>query len=213
MQFPNILFQIQDFLSNKIKVSNIHNDGRINSCIDEQNIIELLKYSKFSDNIKIPSKRFWYDLLIYDEIYEWIPVNIKFTTTRTPDNIGNLSLCVYSYTDYKMDFNKSYNNGKLTQILLKKLNNKEYNTNIKKDYFFIVYNKDNGEIIVNSILGLIKLNPNSNNLPFQVKWKDNKKYKCENINEKINLFISCIKTTKSNWKEQFVCGIKQLNFL
>ena len=45
----------------------------------------------------------WYDIAVYDNIFEWIPVNIKTTTTQTHDNIGNLTLCVYAYTDEKIN--------------------------------------------------------------------------------------------------------------
>ena len=36
----------------------------------------------------------WYDILAYDYMYKWIPINIKTTTTKTSDNTGNLTMCV-----------------------------------------------------------------------------------------------------------------------
>ena len=52
---------------------------------------------------------------------------------------------------------------------------KNYNTNRKKDYYFIVLNKtDASDIIVNSVKGLTILTPNINNLPFQVCWSKNR---------------------------------------
>ena len=54
-----------------------------------------------------------------------------------------------------LNYFKSYYNGPMSKILISKLNNKEYNRNYKKDYYFIVINKNNtNEIIVNSIKGL-----------------------------------------------------------
>jgi len=80
---------------------------------------------------------------------------------------------------------KSYENGKMSDILFNKLKNNKYNTNNKKDYYFIVLNKtDASDIIVNSVKGLTILTPNINNLPFQVCWNKNRIFKYENINKK-----------------------------
>ena len=38
----------------------------------------------------------WYDILIYDYQYGWLPVNIKTTTTLTSDNTANQQ-CVFIY--------------------------------------------------------------------------------------------------------------------
>jgi len=70
-----------------------------------------------------------YDILIFDYIYGWLPVNIKTTTTLTNDNTGNLSMCVYSYTNEILNIynKKSYENSKMCDILFNKIKNKEYN--------------------------------------------------------------------------------------
>ena len=71
-------------------------------------------------------------------------------------------MCVYSYTNENLNI---YENSKMCDILFNKIKNKEYN---KKDYYFIVINKNNSkDIIVNS---LTILSPNINNLPFQICW-------------------------------------------
>jgi hypothetical protein len=145
----------------------------------------------------------WYDILIYDYIYGWLPVNIKTTTTLTHDNTGNLSMCVYSYTNEILNFNniKSYENSKMSNILFNKIKNKEYNKYNKKDYYFIVINKNNSkDIIVNSLKGLTILSPNINNLPFQICWNKNRKFKYENIQIKIKKFIECLQKPKPSWK-------------
>ncbi len=76
----------------------------------------------------------WYDILAFDYKYGWIPINIKTTTTLTCDNTGNLAMCVYAYTNELLDIhrNKSYENGKMSEILFEKLRNKQYNINCKK---------------------------------------------------------------------------------
>ena len=213
---PLILIQIKSYMKSfELTIANNFTDGRINSSIDENNIIDIL-VKKFENKIKIPKIRMWYDILVYDKIFNWIPVNIKTTNMNTRDNIGNLTLCVYSYTNFKLDLQntKTYYNGIMSKILISKLNNKEYNRNYKKDYYFIVINKnDPKNIIINSMKGLNKLYPNSNNLPFQICWEKNKDYKYDNIVSKINLFINCLINTKKNWKEQFLHNFKKRKFI
>lgn len=210
---PLIMYKIQKYLkSSSLIFSNQNKDGRINSSIDEDEIIKILNI-KFADKIKKPKIRMWYDILAYDYLYGWIPINIKTTTTIKSDNTGNLAMCVYAYTNELLDIhrNKSYDNGKMSDILIKKLRNKQYNKNNKKDYYFVVLNKNNSnDIIINSVKGLTHLTPNINNLPFQVCWDKNREFKYENINKKINIFIDCLKKPKPSWKETFMKDMRSL---
>jgi hypothetical protein len=179
-------------IGKKLKFSKINEDGRINSCIDESIIINIL-VKKYKKRIKKPKSRMWYDILAFDYIYGWIPINIKTTTTVTADNTGNLAMCVYSYTDEILNFDKSYNNKQMSEILFTKLKEKKYNRIPKKDYYFLVLNKKNtSDIIVNSIKGLSNLTPNINNLPFQIYWKKNKNFTYCDIHKKIKIFIDCL---------------------
>jgi hypothetical protein len=192
--------------------SNHHEDGRINSCHDEDAIIKLL-IEKFGVKIKKPKIRMWYDILVLDSMYGWIPVNIKTTTTKTSDNTGNLAMCVYSYTNEMLDIHstKSYENGKMSVILFDKLKNKKYNTNNKKDYYFIVLNKtDASDVIINSVKGLVVMTPNINNLPFQVCWCKNSVFSYGNINNKILMFIQCLQKPKLSWKDVFITNIRTI---
>ena len=212
-QLPLIMYKTQRYLQSKtFEFSYQNNDGRINSCIDEDGVIKLL-FERFGDKIKIPKIRMWYDILAFDYMYGWIPINIKTTTTHTSDNTGNLAMCVYAYTNEILDIhtNKTYENGKMSVVLFNKLKNKQYNHNHNKDYYFIVLNKtDSSEIIVNSVKGLTILTPNINNLPFQVNWSKNKLFKYENINKKIQQFIDCLQKPKPSWKETFMTNIRIL---
>jgi hypothetical protein len=213
-RLPLILYIIRRYLiSKEFEFSKHNDDGRINSCMDEDEIIKLL-IEKFSNKIKKPKMRMWYDILIFDYIYGWIPCNIKTTSTLTHDNTGNLAMCVYAYTNEYLDIHKnnSYENGKMSNILYNKLKNKEYNKNNKKDYYFIILNKTNtNDIIINSIKGLTILTPNINNLPFHVCWNKNRLFKYENINKKIKLFIDCLQRPKPSWKETFMKNIRELD--
>jgi len=228
---PLIMYKIQKYLkTTNFTCATENDDGRINSCIDEPNIIKLL-ISKFGDRIKKPETnilpkqtkkkktnkkktiRTWCDILAYDYIYGWIPINIKTTTMIKNDNIGNLSTVLYAYTDniFDLNVNKSYTNGKMSTILFNKLKNKQYNKHNKKDYYFLVLNKKNrNDIIVNSIKGLTILHSNINNLPFQVCWDKNREFYFEPIYKKIKLFITCLQKPKPIWSEQFMRDIRTL---
>jgi hypothetical protein len=213
-QLPLIMYKIKKYLKlQAFQFSTQNEDVRINSCIDEDEVITLL-IVKFGKKIKKPKIRMWYDILAFDYIYGWIPINIKTTTTITSDNTGNLAMCVYAYTNELLDIHrdKSYENGKMSDILFNKLKIKEYNTNNKKDYYFIVLNKtDASDIIVNSVKGLTILTSNINNLPFQVCWDKNRTFKYENIKKKIKLFIDCLQKPKPSWKETFMSNIRTLD--
>jgi len=213
-RLPLIMYKIKKYLEfQEFEFSDKNEDGRINSCIDEDKVIKLL-IEKFGDKIKKPKIRMWYDILAFDYMYDWIPINIKTTTTTTSDNTGNLAMCVYSYTNKILDIHrdKSYENGKMSDILFDKLKNKKYNTNNKKDYYFIVLNKtDSSDIIINSIKGLTILTPNINNLPFQINWSKNKNFKYKNINKNVKMFIDCLQKPKPSWKEIFMTNIRTID--
>ena len=212
-QLPLIMYKIKNYLlSQAFQFSSQNEDGRINSCLDEYEIIKLL-IEKFGNKIKKPQIRMWYDILIFDYMYGWIPINIKTTTTMTSDNTGNLAMCVYAYTDEILDIHrsKSYENGIMGKILFNKLKNKQYNINNKKDYYFIVLNKTNAnDIIINSIKGLTILTSNINNLPFQINWSKNKIFNYKNINKNIQMFINCLQKPSMSWKEKFMKNIRTL---
>ena len=212
-RLPLIMYKIETYLKSQIfQFSTQNEDGRINSCVDEDEVIKLL-IAMFGSKIKKPKIRMWYDILAFDYMYGWIPINIKTTTTATSDNTGNLAMCVYSYTDEVLDIHrdKSYENGKMSDLLFNKLKSKKYNTNHKKDYYFVVLNKTNAcDIIINSVKGLTTLTPNINNLPFQVCWDKNRSFTYENINKKIRLFINCLQKPNPSWKEVFMTNIRTL---
>ena len=208
---PLIMYEIQSFIKkSKFSFSRENEDGRVNSCIDEDSIINLLKI-KYEKRIKQPQKRMWYDILILDYRHGWLPVNIKTTTTLTSDNTGNLAMCVYAYTNHQLDTENFYGNGSMSKVLIKKIKNKEYNTIHKKDYYFLVLNKnESSDVIVNSVKGLSKLTPNINNLPFQIKWNDNRDFKYCDIKNLVNSFVSCLQQPKPSWREEFISEIRNL---
>lgn len=205
-RLPIILYQIQKYLQElNIQLNNDNDDGRLNS-INDEDIIKDLIINKFSNKIKIAPIRHWYDILIFDYFSNrYIPINIKTSLFSSADNSGNLSLCIQSYTNYKLDYNKSYNNCNLNKIFQEEVNNKRYNRNYNKDYYFIVVNKnDTNEIIINSVNKLSKLTGNLSNLPFQIDWKYNKKINYKTIKENIQLYIGCMKKPQESWKQNYI---------
>jgi len=212
-RLPTVLYAVKRYLiDNDFSYCKSNDDGRTNSCLDEKTIINLLRNMMGMHNrIYVPKKRSWYDVSIKDYMYGWLPVNIKTTTTRTSDNVGNLSICVQAYINTELNLEKSYNNGELSEILFKELNNKNYNRKKKKDYYFLVCNKNKkSEIIVNSVKGLTKLTPNLNNLPFQVCWHKNKRFEYKPIEVSINDFIRVVQKPKLPWQQRFLKNLKEL---
>jgi len=216
-RLPLILYKLQTHLKTKpIQFCSQHDDGRINSCMDEDVVIQSL-IEKFGDRIKKADEpRMWCDLLAFDYMYGWIPINVKTTMMKKnqKDNVGNLSLTVQAYTNEKFDIAKKmsyYQNGKMSAILFKTLKNKKYNTKHKKDYYFLVLNKrDATDIIVNSVKGLTILTPNINNLPFQVCWDSNRTFKYQPIHQKTKLLVQSLQKPKPSWKETFMANIRTL---
>jgi len=211
-RLPLIMYQMQHYLQSiTFEFSTQTQDGRTNSCLDEDELLTKLT-NKFGNKIKTPKIRMWYDLLAFDYYLQmWIPVNIKTTTTITSDNTGNLAMCLYAYTNEPIDLNKSFTNGKTSILLFKNLKNKQYNKIHKKDYYFLVLNKTSGLVIINSVKGLSVLTANSNNLPFQICWNKNKRFQYQPIRKKIMDFITCLQKPLPSWSETFMQNIRTLH--
>jgi hypothetical protein len=68
-QLPLIMYKIKKYLKfQAFQFSTQNEDGRINSCIDEDEIIKLL-IIKYTNKIKKPKIRMWYDILAFDYGY------------------------------------------------------------------------------------------------------------------------------------------------
>ena len=224
-KLPQTLVYIQTCLKHVFfNLSEMDDDGRNNSACSEKIIISNIRTFIKTECIKVPNIRSWYDFLLYDDEYGWIPVNIKITTTTTSDNIGNLACCVQAFTDYKLDLNKNYENGPLSKILIDLFVNKRYNTDPKKDYFCLVINKNHlknlnnpriqeNDIIINSILSISKFTCNCNNLPFQIKWSKNREPIDIPIIDQIKKFQYMFKTAELPWTAYFINSMKNLHEL
>ena len=211
-RMPNIIYMMRNTLSdNNITCSKINEDGRTNSCYDEDTVKKLL-LKKYTERVILQPPRMWNDILVRDYRYGWIPVNIKTTTTITSDNTGNLAMCLYAYTNCNMDLHKSYKNGKISKLLTDALSKKNYNYKKKRDYYFIVINKNNPiDVIINSVKGLSVLCSNLSNLPFQVRWRSNRNFQDVPIRKSIDQFIRAIQKPNVCWREEFLNDMRILN--
>jgi hypothetical protein len=211
-RLPIIMYIIQRRLINCPTIfSKANADGRINSCADEEHIVQILR-DMLGNCIRVPKSRMWYDVLVYDNRRKWIPINIKTTTMKTSDNVGNLAMCVYAYTNEKLNLRQSatYQNGEMSRILFEKIKKKELNHG-SKDYYFLVLDKNDPKNVgVNSLRGLTVLTPNLNNLPFQVQWSKNTKFRFKPISEVVRLFIKSVKTPPDTWRETFLTNMRSL---
>ncbi len=217
---PNSMRYVQKLLvKDNIKCSKQSADGRTNSCLDEDKAIKILDNdTKLKGRVDIPNIRHWFDVAIKDYKYGWLPINIKSTTTHTSDNTGNFAMCVYALTDAEMEIKlpckkkaSYYRNRKMSKTLIKCLKKGKLNKVKKRDYYFVVINKTNEkEIIINSLKGLSKLTPNINNLPFQVKWSNNKQFIYQNIFSIKSKLVDAIIKPKPSWREEFLNEIRKL---
>ena len=162
--FPTELQTAVDYLNTlSINVSESHEDGRVNSIDDEDTIIELLA-EKFGDNIECPPPRCWWDVKVFG-----YPLNIKSSKFgNAADNFSSKAAILYALTDLPEN-EVTCTSWKSFQSKLK-MNSSQRE---QRDYYIIVLDKTTKRVYLQSLKSLQKLTSNGNNLPFQIKWKDN----------------------------------------
>lgn len=147
-----------------------------------------MKYYKLIEqkfDINRPSMRDWVDFS-FTENDNFIPVNIKVSTTKTADNL-NCKLGIYYALTGKIP---TFNNGISWEQYFKNLYENLQENN--KDYYFLIVNKDTiNDVFATSLKGLSKAVPNGNNLPFQAKWDDNRSIKDRTFDEAKSFILSC----------------------
>lgn len=182
--FPTELVEAVNYLNTlTIQVSESHEDGRVNSIDDEDTIIDLL-VEKYGDNIEKPPARCWWDVKIFG-----YPVNIKSSKFGSAaDNFSSKAAILYALTNLSED--------KVNVTSWKKFQDalRNYEDNItNRDYYIIVLNKATGVVYLQSLKSLNKLTSNGNNLPFQIKWKDNILPEYRNYRQSYDFLIECYK--------------------
>ncbi|GAA7506842.1 hypothetical protein ckin129_11930 [Helicobacter pylori] len=180
---PTRLNEIAEFLkTNPYNLSQPLQDGRLNSSVNEEEILNTIK-DYFP--IQLPKAREWWDFS-FEENKIFYPVNIKTTTTKTADNLNCKLGIYYALCGLVPEFNNEIAWEKYFQKLYKDLGK---NTN--RDYYFLIINKnDPKDIFINSLKGIQTLQPN--NLPFQCKWDNNREITQRSFMESKNFILSTL---------------------
>ncbi len=180
---PTQLNEIAEFLkTNPYNLSQPLQDGRLNSSVNEEEILNTIK-DYFP--IQLPKAREWWDFSFKkNDIF--YPVNIKTTTTKTADNLNGKLGIYYALCGLLPTFNNEIAWEKYFQKL-----HKDLGKNTNRDYYFLIINKnDPKDIFINSLKGIQTLQPN--NLPFQCKWDNNRKIVQRNFTESKNFILSAL---------------------
>ncbi|MGL2701468.1 restriction endonuclease [Helicobacter pylori] len=180
---PTQLNEIAEFLkTNPYHLSQPLQDGRLNSSVNEEEILNTIK-DYFP--IQLPKAREWWDFSFKkNDIF--YPVNIKTTTTKTADNLNGKLGIYYALCGLVPEFNNKIAWEKYFQKL-----HKDLGKNTNRDYYFLIINKnDPKDVFINSLKGIQTLQPN--NLPFQCKWDDNRKIIQRDFNESKNFILSAL---------------------
>lgn len=140
-----------------------YQDGRRNSCVDEDNIIKTLR-PFFS--IEEPPPRHLYDCLIW---YEGVcyPVQIKSSTCRSADNWSSKKSVLYALTSLSIEEIDAHpnSNKEIEESLLR------YGSDdVERDMLIILLEKPTHRLHALTLKELDSLTINGSNLPFQVNW-------------------------------------------
>ncbi len=180
---PTQLNEIAEFLkTNPYDLSQPLQDGRLNSSVNEEEILNTIKHSF---PVQLPKAREWWDFSFKkNDIF--YPVNIKTTTTKTADNLNCKLGIYYALCGLLPEFNNEIAWEKYFQKLHKNLCK-----NTDRDYYFLIINKnDPKDIFINSLKGIQTLQPN--NLPFQCKWDNNRKIVQRDFDGSKNFILSVL---------------------
>ncbi len=177
---PTQLNEIAEFLKkNPYNLSQPLQDGRLNSSVNEEEILNTIK-DYFP--IQLPKAREWWDFS-FEKNDIFYPVNIKTTTTKTADNLNGKLGIYYALCGLLPEFNNEIAWEKYFQKL-----HKDLGKNTDRDYYFLIINKnDPKDIFINSLKGIQTLQPN--NLPFQCKWDNNREIVQRNFDESKNFIL------------------------
>ncbi len=180
---PTQLNEIAEFLkTNPYNLSQPLQDGRLNSSVNEEEILNTIKHSF---PIQLPKAREWWDFS-FEENDIFYPVNLKTTTTKTADNLNRQLGIYYALCGLLPTFNNEIAWEKYFQKL-----HKDLGKNTDRDYYFLIINKnDPKDIFINSLKGIQTLQPN--NLPFQCKWDNNREIIQRDFDGSKNFILSAL---------------------
>ena len=198
-------------------------DGRLSSAVSEaevkREIEKIAKESPFFKEEKLfifdPNKknnREWYDFSIEGENGFFVPVNIKITAGGFPDNLSCKLGIFYALTGKRPE-EAGIKNGIGWAAFLKKMREEleKGNPDDSKDYFFLVIDKaDTKNVFFSSLKTIENLTPNSSNLPFQCKWKNNRERKMRTGKEGKDFVLGALKKSLKLRKMDILAACAEL---
>jgi hypothetical protein len=185
MNIPNDITDICRYISQTgLQLSRPSNDGRLDSAINEGEILKLIR-EQFS--VKLPQIRDWYDFAIEGRDY-FYPINIKITMSGGTDNLNCKLGIYYALTGLMPCFSNEIKWLPYFEQLKDNIGARK-----DKDYYFIVINKQQTrDVFASSLKGLAKLIPNGNNLPFQCNWNKNREHIERDFEQASAFLLGCM---------------------
>jgi len=184
--FPSDLLNVVSFLNQiGVNISNNYEDGRVNSIVDENTIIDVLEKKYGKENVIRPKARDWWDVKVFH-----YPLQLKSSdfSKKTSDNFSSKAAILYALT-YLPENKVKVNRWADFEDAL--LNFSDVDNN--RDYYIIILDKNTKKVYLNSLKSLNKLTPNGNNLPFQIKWIDNLIPVNRTHRQAYNFIVECYK--------------------
>jgi hypothetical protein len=199
LPIPGVLDEMKKFLiSDDLILENRHADGRLNSSVNEEQVLESLR-KKFK--IEEPNAREWYDFIAVHN-GERFPVNIKVSNLDTADNVQCKLGIYYALTGIWPDFG----NGVSWETFFKTLKG-DLSKGTQGDYYFLIVGKsDPKDIILTSLKQIGSLVPNGNNLPFQCNWGRNRELKQRSHDDAVKFILGVLGKScelRANIKSEF----------
>ena len=202
-----ILNQLKDcWITGNVSLTHTHRDGRINSAIDEAEIVSYLRKQGFdesvflwSDDLDI-SNRCWWDIWIVETN---TPVNIKSSTHTSGDNACNFLALLWALTDVHIGKERNPNAGKDTREYIQNMNSGIDESKSRDYWFFSVNKKDTSEVIITSVKCLNEATVNANNLPFQIYWSKNHELNPRSTEDARKYYNNIIRASKQkDWRRE-----------
>jgi len=184
--FPSDLLNVVSFLNQiGVNISNNYEDGRVNSIVDENTIIDVLEKKYGKENVIRPKARDWWDVKVFH-----YPLQLKSSdfSKKASDNFSSKAAILYALT-YLPENKVKVNRWADFEDAL--LNFSDVDNN--RDYYIIILDKNTKKVYLNSLKSLNKLTPNGNNLPFQIKWIDNLIPVNRTHRQAYNFIVECYK--------------------
>ena len=188
---------------------NEHEDGRTNSTIDEDIILDLLMERYGEEVLYRSPARKWFDVW---HIPSGTPINIKTTSMKGSDNACNFLALLWCFTDLEIDKARAANKSKDWKQLLDFLGKNSIFESDSRDYWFFVVDKgDTSNVVVNSLKRLPSPSGNPSNPPFQVNWKNNKKQEKRTFKEACDLYVGiCVSNIEKRHKSDMLDEAKSI---